>query len=630
MVGLEQGTRIQQWNPFNNGGSWLHYDVPMYQSCFETKGIQLSARSCDEWCPSFDNCGECSAQWDCQWIGNSCQQIPAGEAAVGTAYHTNRCCSECSSITDAYSCIEAKGCGWAPFEGQCVSGTPDFPCGSYTVIQWEPPTYCYKASYNEKRAFASFQLSKEVGISAVRGYPADHPKISHAVAACQPGQEPGDQPMVNPVEPLDHITYEHHSSFLWGPAPGNTYVTNAHSYGPPGTYEPVFSRRLNNDDDDGLRRPYPHPVDSTIKTPDYWSRTGATNCASASVHLINGSEVFYAYNYPNAYSSNTGDENSGSIVIFLLVDSAGDVYLIMTIDAAHDGSGGWLQLDIETVGAIGHYFDPVKFMGPPHDDLLNGGTDERDGYTPHVLGDWALYNNASISFGWDACCSDGMIFGPFPKTEWSLNMKVVTKETRGIDDFRIGTYDASKVDIGYLTLPIKKATAAWGGVQLDAMECTTYCQRYTDCSECSKDTACQYAPNNGGCIAAAAYVYDFGCPRPARPLWTKFVSYSVLRLTLDRVDLTCPCDQIYRISVAIYSETMSPITVLEDIHPRIGQAHTFVDLPGLQNNTVYNIHSFLCLKQGTLGRDACSPVKIDTYHLLLPSNAFPPPSAPLR
>merc|ERR1719335_1653261 len=95
MVGLEQGTRIQQWQPFYNGGSWIHYDVPMYQNCFETKGIQLSAQSCDDYCGTFDNCGECSAQWDCQWDtgSNYCYMIheiqegpPSGRTFHGTNF----------------------------------------------------------------------------------------------------------------------------------------------------------------------------------------------------------------------------------------------------------------------------------------------------------------------------------------------------------------------------------------------------------------------------------------------------------------------------------------------------------------------------------------------------------------
>jgi len=314
----------------------------------------------------------------------------------------------------------------------------------------------------------------------------------------------------------DHVTLEHHTNFIWG---------NHSHYG--NRFDFNHRRKMNYDDDDGLRRPYPFDVPSAIRTPDYWSRSGATNCYDPSVTLVNASEVFYAYNYPNAYSSNTGDERSSSVNIFLIMDTAGDVYMIMTIDAANDGSGGYLQLDMDATGGIGMTFDPVKFMGPPHDHLLNGdSTDSRDGYTAQTAtmehpyqSSWALYQNASLSFGWDACCNDGMIFGPFPRTQWSLNMKVVTQETRGIEDIRVGTYDSDKNDVGYLSIPIKRATATYGGIQLDGMDCTDYCQRYQDCSECGRQESCQFAPQNGGCVSAAAYVYDFGCPRPQfRPL----------------------------------------------------------------------------------------------------------------
>jgi len=335
------------------------------------------------------------------------------------------------------------------------------------------------------------------------------------------------------------------------------------------------------------------------------------------------------------------------------MDTAGDVYMIMTIDAANDGSGGYLQLDMDATGGIGMTFDPVKFMGPPHDHLLNGdSTDSRDGYTAQTAtmehpyqSSWALYQNASLSFGWDACCNDGMIFGPFPRTQWSLNMKVVTQETRGIEDIRVGTYDSDKNDVGYLSIPIKRATATYGGIQLDGMDCTDYCQRYQDCSECGRQESCQFAPQNGGCVSAAAYVYDFGCPRPQfRPL-TKLLtrndaaflrerdiddydSAALLRVAMDRVDMSCPCDSLYRISVAVYNAAMSPIQALEDIHPRLDHRHTFVDIPNLVNNTHYYLHTTICIKQGTLGRDDCSPVQIDELHHLLPANAYPPPTPP--
>jgi len=36
-----------------------------------------------------------------------------------------------------------------------------------------------------------------------------------------------------------------------------------------------------------------------------------------------------------------------------------------------------------------------------------------------------------------------------------------------------------------------------------------------------------------------------------------------------------------------------------------------VDVPGLSNSTWYNYYGYVCLMQGTLMRDECSPAAID-------------------
>jgi len=595
MINLDQGTRIQQWHPFKNDGSWIHYDVPMEQTCHEYHGIQLSARSCDEWCDGFNSCGECTAQYGCSWSAetDSCQMIGLS-GIVGsqeTTYKTNRCCSECSAITTAHTCISEPGCGWAPFEEKCVSGTPDFPCDdTVTVIQWEPPAYCYKVSYNEKRAFGSFTRMEDYGVQPVTRYTSEHPKMVNNVANCATGKNPYGE-----------------WGAIWDEQDYLTRTLNAGDY---------------------LARP--------ILGMDYWSYTGASSCNDPSVKQVPGVEAFYAYGYPHAMSSNTGKERSGYVSAFLLLDTAGDVYMVMTVDAAGDGSGGFLRIDMEGSEDVGSAAASVKLMGPPLP-----AADERDVYK----NTWSTHRNASVSFEWDGYNSDGMIMGPFPKSEWSLNMKVVAAETSGLEEFCIGTYDSEKNDIGCITIGIKKATAPWGGVQFDALDCTTFCQRYSDCGECSKDSNCQYAPQNGGCIAKGAYVYDFGCPRPAFAPLTKMMSRSdaafqressvddwdstaVLRVAMDRIDMTCPCDVQYRISATVYSETMKPLHVINDVKPRLDYRYTFVDIPGMVNNTCYKIFSYICIAQGTLGRDDCSPAKIDDYCTSFPPNAYPPPSPP--
>jgi len=97
---------------------------------------------------------------------------------------------------------------------------------------------------------------------------------------------------------------------------------------------------------------------------------------------------------------------------------------------------------------------------------------------------------------------------------------------------------------------------------------------------------------------------------------------------MDRIDMTCPCDVQYRISATVYSETMKPLHVINDVKPRLDYRYTFVDIPGMVNNTCYKIFSYICIAQGTLGRDDCSPAKIDDYCTSFPPNAYPPPSPP--
>jgi len=105
-------------------------------------------------------------------------------------------------------------------------------------------------------------------------------------------------------------------------------------------------------------------------------------------------------------------------------------------------------------------------------------------------------------------------------------------------------------------------------------------------------------------------------------------STAVLRVAMDRIDMTCPCDVQYRISATVYSESMKPLHVINDIKPRLDHRHTFVDIPGMANNTCYHIYTYICIAQGTLARDDCSPAKIDTYCTNFAPNSSPPPSPP--
>jgi len=346
------------------------------------------------------------------------------------------------------------------------------------------------------------------------------------------------------------------------------------------------------------------------------------------------------------------------MVTFLVQGDDCETYLLVLVDKPGDGSGGFLQVDLSTTGVDA--VDPVVFFNDPQGfDAFCGGSIQTDALDTYTYS--STYKNGTAEWVWDGCCNDGMVVGPLPYSkDWSVNMKVVTRETRGLDTFKIGTYDAERNDMGFVSASIQKATSKWGGLQYDGMECTSWCQRYTDCSSCFKDEQCQFSAAHGGCVAADAYIYDYGCPRPAAAPETKvmhrgpdayeresvldgFDGCHVLRYGLPAgTAMTCPCGHRYRYVTTIYENStvtgnlMKPLTTTEGVAPRFDYEFTFVDLPctdgsfTFEEGVDYVFHSYLCVEQGTLARDDCSPVSVTkyTHTTSSPPPSPPPPAAP--
>jgi len=437
---------------------------------------------------------------------------------------------------------------------------------------------------------------------------------------------------------------------------------------------------------------FPPPQLSPAET---WFATGSLFNGGYTPVSQQSGVAFMAYGYPAAYSSNTGYEAPNSMVTFLVQDSSCNSYLLALVDkdGRDDGSEGFVKLDVTTTG-VSSCTDPVAFQNDPQSLPTS-----LDSYT------WTSSNIAACSGGIPALCTsckawaycitgtadaacpgapaqcqaggscasyapcfecgtgtvqmtwstgnDGLVIGPLPiGNDWSVNLKVAKehRNTRGLETFKIGTYDAYRNDIGFVTAPIQKATHDWGGLQYDGMECTTWCQRYTDCSSCTRDESCTFSSAHGGCVAADAYIYDYGCPRPLYAPITKVIhrdgdSYAregfyddfeaafVMRYSLDsRIDMTCPCNTRYRFFATMYDADMKPIFQVDNVPVRLNYQHTFVDIPptaGVEGS-VYKIHSHVCVEQGTLARDDCSPVTIDevTFTLNPPPPSPPPPLSP--
>ena len=75
---------------------------------------------------------------------------------------------------------------------------------------------------------------------------------------------------------------------------------------------------------------------------DLWSAKGETSSVpTANTLYRNSSVVFFAYDYPMPFSSNTGYESDNSMVTFLVQGDDCQTYLLVLVDKPGDSSGGY-------------------------------------------------------------------------------------------------------------------------------------------------------------------------------------------------------------------------------------------------------------------------------------------------
>merc|ERR1719258_225138 len=81
-----------------------------------------------------------------------------------------------------------------------------------------------------------------------------------------------------------------------------------------------------------------HTYQPKLPHRDYWSQTGDQTCDQSDEVL--GVEALYAYNFPHETSYNGGLVPRDAAISYLVQDDAGDTYMVLVIDRAHDGTGG--------------------------------------------------------------------------------------------------------------------------------------------------------------------------------------------------------------------------------------------------------------------------------------------------
>jgi len=221
----------------------------------------------------------------------------------------------------------------------------------------------------------------------------------------------------------------------------------------------------------------------------------ATQCSQN----INSGAFFYAYNKPNASSSNTGFEQADAVIVYFVVDDAGVMSLVLTFDSVYDGSGGVVKMSIDAPDLVGK---PISF------GLRDDSTEPTCGGT-RCEWDSSTAQLTDMQWVWAPCCTDGMALTNLPTNGESIPFSF-NAGTSGIERFKIAQWNNDTLTPDFIDLDAQQVLSS--GFVVRAETCGAFCGTKTSCGECSLDRNCQWCDGTSACVSnnqAAEQYNDF-------------------------------------------------------------------------------------------------------------------------
>lgn len=187
---------------------------------------------------------------------------------------------------------------------------------------------------------------------------------------------------------------------------------------------------------------------------------------------------WYNYDSPDKFSANpTPDVRWSNGHVITLVKASDGLHLVVIEDTPHDDNdGGRATLDITCSG------DACA------DSTVVVADDPSEPFAPSGSG------SGSISWNWDKCCTDGMVYGPI-KSSTCISLDLQLRDYSGVDR----TYVASSLGDG--------------AVRINAIGGAGDLVRFEGCTvplpvSCPDGAACKTALCDGGSSCASASVGD--------------------------------------------------------------------------------------------------------------------------
>ncbi len=91
-----------------------------------------------------------------------------------------------------------------------------------------------------------------------------------------------------------------------------------------------------------------NPPGDRIPNAGLWSEVGALNPGHASCKSVPGGSLFYGYDAPKVYSSNTGFEQKEAALLYFVVDAMNQTYFVLVHDQPGNSDGGSVRLKLHS------------------------------------------------------------------------------------------------------------------------------------------------------------------------------------------------------------------------------------------------------------------------------------------
>eukprot|EP00730_Choanoeca_flexa_P004202 TRINITY_DN11628_c0_g1_i11.p1 TRINITY_DN11628_c0_g1~~TRINITY_DN11628_c0_g1_i11.p1 ORF type:complete len:1035 (+),score=91.97 TRINITY_DN11628_c0_g1_i11:1645-4749(+) len=199
-----------------------------------------------------------------------------------------------------------------------------------------------------------------------------------------------------------------------------------------------------------------------------WSNNGKRSSNGCSE--VSGGAMFYAYNYPEHSSSNTGFEEHEIALFYFVQRADSNVSFVLVHDRPKNEDGGDVELKINA---------PKLAKTPIGWELKDD---------PSETYEWdRATGQGRIKQGWVECCTDGASLGPLPPSGYRITFRYTQIE--GLTGVKVGSFNDTSNDLSLFELNLDDLR---DGIEFTAFKCDQICETKKSCGECSSAEGCAW------------------------------------------------------------------------------------------------------------------------------------------